>query len=109
MILPPANHVVEARDLRVELGDIVTISEEPRNRVHGIGVPHSAERDRRRDAVALCANHVDCRPSEVHVRLTEWIGEQINRDAELVTDDVPDLRSSSAASTADRRARFGWL
>jgi len=89
MILPPANHVVEARDLRVELGDIVTISEEPRNRVHGIGVPHSAERDRRCDPVALCANHVDCRPSEVHVRLTEWIGEQINGDAELLTDDVP--------------------
>ena len=31
MILPPANHVVEAGDLRVELGDVVTIGEEPGN------------------------------------------------------------------------------
>ena len=38
MILPPANDVVEAGDLRVEVGDIAAIGEEPRNGVHRVGV-----------------------------------------------------------------------
>ena len=88
MILPPANHVVEAGDFRIELGDVVTIGEEPRNGIHRVGVPHSAKRDGRRHAVAVCANHVGRRRREMYKRLAEWIGKQVNRGAELVADDV---------------------